>query len=181
MSGSISTYLDALKTKLTEVFAERVDTIDYLLVVDSNKKLDTPAILLEVESIDEGIDAGDEKTPLSLKVSAFCILSKETTHDACHAEVEIINFAAEVIATIRNQRWGLTGIGKPTAITSQPALFNPGKEGDEVWQVSWEQSMDVGTSIWAPSGTTPSTVFLGRSPDVGTGHEDDYEQIFPPP
>lgn len=182
MTGFASTYLAAVKQKLIERYqpeegTKLVDTVDYLFPVDEDKRLDTPALLIEVESLDEGIDAGDETAPFVVRVALHCVLSHETEN----YQIEIINFAADVAKYVRNQRWGLTGVGKPVAINSAPALFNPGREGDVAWTVSFEQSRDYGDSAWAPDPDldVPGEVFVGHSPKVGIDHVNDYTKVFP--
>lgn len=179
MSADISTYLDKVKAAITAHFGDLVDTVEHeAIATDSSRKINTPAILIGVSQIDEGIDPGTEETPIVLQVSLFCVLSSETPK----ADVEIMNFAAAVLAMVRNNRWAITsGIGKPQRVSAQPALFSPVKEGLPCWEVSFEQALDYGDSVWAPDPdfVEPTEVYLGHDPLIGTPNEPHYRRVVP--
>lgn len=151
----------------------RVETIDAYRSDAHDKEINTPALLIELELIDEGRDAGDGRDALRCSFTAHCILSNLTPN----VEIEVRNFAATVFRLIKGNRFGLGELADdPEGITAGPGEFKPGAEGYESWYVNWEQNVYLGDSMWE-GGIMPHIVKLGWSPDVGTGHADDYEQV----
>jgi len=92
--------------------------------------------------------------------------------------------AAELDETAADHRWG--DIGDPLGI--QAANLFRGEIDQEnlaLWGVRWTQQFcarpaDFSIPLPEPAGI-PHTVLSGRAPDVGPGHEDDYETVAQPP
>lgn len=138
------------------------------------KPLVTPALLLEIESIDPGEDDGTERQPLRLTFVAHCVLSFRTADQ----QLELREMAADVMAHCRYNRWGYPGaVRQPEAITAQPGEFQPGLAGFDSWMVRWEQVVHVGPDTWAGSGILPSEVWFSWVPAIGTAHVDDYQPL----
>jgi hypothetical protein len=133
----------------------------------------TPAILLELESIAPGEDDGTDRQALLLTFSAHCVLSQRTEA----MQLELREFAADLLSHLRHQRWGLAGaLQEPTALAAAAGEFSPGLEGFDSWRATWEQTVYVGASVWA-GGVAPTAVWLGQAPLIGAAHEDDYVLI----
>lgn len=50
-------------------------------------------------------------------------------------------------------------------------------ENYEVWRVEYTQAMTFGPSVWTDDGVTPTQVYAGFSPDIGSGNENDYTEL----
>lgn len=128
--------LDTHKT----AFSGRVGNIDAWRAGVDPEGIDTPALLLEVEDGREWDGANqphDGKTALNLRWTMHCLLSLQTDS----VETEIIEFASEVFRLVRRNKWGIKRIQIPQNIEMMPGQFEPGKNGYECWDVTWEQVM----------------------------------------
>ena len=169
---------DAIIADLTERYADRVYTIaayDPFPEKNGAERLPitTPALLLDVESIDEGEEDGTDRQPLRLTITLHCILSFRTSD----TQLELREFAADVAARVRHNRWGLNAaVDHPQAINAQPGEFVPEQAGYDSWRVTWEQQVYVGVNIWA-GGQLPEEIYLGIAPKIGPEHVDDYFRV----
>nr|VFJ67599.1 MAG: hypothetical protein BECKFW1821B_GA0114236_11329 [Candidatus Kentron sp. FW] len=55
-----------------------------------------------------------------------------------------------------------------------PGEFKLGQEGYDSWYATWEQTVYLGESVWNLEGVIPEKIYLGRSPEIGAAHEQDY-------
>lgn len=185
MSGEVLDNLrqlhEAILADLREHYLDRVQTIeayDPFPDADGQERapLVTPALLIELDGIDPGEDDGTDRHPLRLSFVAHCVLSFRTAQ----MQLELREFASDVLQHVRHNRWGLYGaVQEPSALSAQAGEFQPGLQGFDSWQARWEQVVYVGLGAWAPEGTTPTTVYLGFAPHIGTAHEPEYIQVYP--
>ena len=81
-------------------------------------------------------------------------------------------------------RWG--DIGDPREVRAANLYsVRIGKKPAAMWAVTWAQQFralpqDFDIELPAPAGI-PDTVLSGRAPEIGPGHEGDYEQAVPGP
>lgn len=47
----------------------------------------------------------------------------------------------------------------------------------QMWEVKWRQTIRLGDPDWQPEGVMPTELYVGESPNIGIGHEDDYVLI----
>ena len=177
---TVPSFHAAIKATIAAHFGANVNTVEWYEQGDEAsgqpKPIKTPAIILEVESFSPGDDVGDGRTPLDCQITANCILGRSTPD----LQIQTSNFAAQFLSNARNNKWGLARDASfPSSFTAGPGKFDPEKNGYESWFVSWDQTFYLGDSVWAPSGIVPSTVYLGQSPLIGTGNEDQYIQVAP--
>ena len=75
-------------------------------------------------------------------------------------------------------RWGLTGVGPAEQLRSQNLYSGTiDKQGAALWVVTWRQILRLKPLIAAEDCPIPSEVYLGRDPEIGAGHEPDYERV----
>lgn len=75
-------------------------------------------------------------------------------------------------------RWGLRGIGPAEQVRSQNLYSaSTDKVGASLWAVTWRQKLRLEPLIEAEDCPIPSEIYLGRDPDIGTGHESDYRRV----
>jgi hypothetical protein len=136
----------------------------------------TPAVILEIESAEEGDDIGDDRAPLLMHITAYCILGQQTDN----LQMEVRNFASQLFALIRKNKWTLGhSVSFPGGITLGPGKFDPEKNGYESWFVSWDQTIYLGDNVWDSTGIPPQEVWLGLSPEIGLAFVDKYTRIVP--
>lgn len=170
---------DAILADLREHYLDRVQTIaayDPFPEADDQARqpLTTPALLLDLEAIDPGEEDGTDRQALRLTWAAHCVLSFRTAQ----LQVELREFAADLLGHIRYNRWGLApAVAPPTALSAQPGEFVPGLAGYDTWLARWEQQVYVGADVWSAAGIAPTEVWFSTVPDIGTAHVGDYERI----
>jgi hypothetical protein len=168
----------AMVQDFTDTYAERVLTVaayDPFPDVEGQERvpLITPALLLELVEILPGPDDGTGRTPLRLSLGAHCILSFRTAQ----MQIELREFAADVLAQVRYNRWGYPqAVREPEDLSARPGEFRPQQAGFDSWLVSWEQTVFVGPDVWA-GGIAPSEVWLGIAPRIGSAYVDDYFRV----
>lgn len=174
MSVTLNDLHNAIVATTQAAFGSVVETVAAYSPLQADP-INTPAVLIEMDSADEGEDCGDGRVPLKCQFLAHCILSTKTPN----VQVEVRAFAAQMFQVVRHNNWGLTGnVTRPASLSMLPGEFRPGNHGYESWIVAWEQTLYLGDSVWT-GGVRPETVYLGITPNIGAGHEGDYVQIAP--
>lgn len=177
MAAEISGYYVALQALLQEDFAGRVITVgDYDACDDG--KIASPALLIDIESMSLGSDVGDGRLPINLHVVVHCILGIQTPD----VQRQVRDMAAEVMTLLRFKKLDAAGLvaAFPQIDEALPGDFRAGKHGYESQQVRFTHAVYIGPSVWAPSGITPTDVYLGIEPRVGIPNEPEYEEITGP-
>ena len=139
--------------------------------------LPLPAIILDLSEFDPDadIDPGTEQLAVNARFEAEIIFGFRTPN----VKREIRKFAAAFAAWLRLRHW--TGVRTgPAYVTSIcRSDFNPELDQYEVWCVEWSQPIHLGNTVWTNDGSVPQEVFAGFSPDIGSGHEPDYDKVTP--
>ncbi|MCX4025169.1 hypothetical protein [Spartinivicinus marinus] len=151
--------------------------IDRIQVYSPSQSIESPAIYLGSHELTVEKQQWDGRHLLHSEWFALCVLSIQTPN----VDIEIRQFATEIMLVLNNHdknRWSLADqVSEPKMIQSRPAIFNPDADGYEAWEVSWQQSLYIGDSIWLDEGTPPTTVLCSDAPEIGIPHEDDYRVI----
>lgn len=157
---------EAMKTAFTTAFAScHVGLYDR-----PGDKIQTPAILLEIEDIlsDDPDDIGTEQIAVTLNCNAYVV------HDYKAGNKKAVRkLAAAVMAYTRGRRWGQP-VGAANVGSAQPDRI-PGKEDDyEVMRVEFAHEALLGTDVFAGNGVLPAELYLGFAPEIGPEHVEDY-------
>jgi len=170
---------DAMLVDLRAHYLGRVQTIeafDPFPDIEGQDRLPlvTPALLLEIDSIDPGVEDGTERQALNLSFLVHCVLSFRTEQ----IQLELREFAADLLNHVRYNRWGFpAAVEIPTALGAQPAEFVPGLMGFDTWIARWEQVVFIGSDSWSAAGIPTAEVWFGIAPEIGTAHVSDYWRI----
>lgn len=173
MTQTITEFVDAIITAASDRFSGRVETFGDYDEFEQGR-INTPAILLDVEALTEGVDDGDDRIPVTCRISAFCMLSLTTPK----VKLETRQFAAEFMSLVRRNKFGLgRDVDHPENIEARPGPFQSGNQGYDSFEVSWDQTIFLGESVWDASGVPVTEIFVGYAPDIGIGHEPDYARL----
>lgn len=143
-----------------------------------------PACLLEMSEMEPSPedDPGTEQLAVNARFEARLIISFREPR----AKLEIRRLAAAFAAWLRLKRWPhptLPGKSLPTApaqvIAIMPDDFGPELDRYEVWRVEWLQPLHLGDTVWKDEGVVPGAPLYSWAPDIGTGHENDYQDAIP--
>ena len=171
MSTSLKYFHDAILQVVADHFNDKVHVLAY---PEELSQVKTPAVLLEMESGEEGQDLGDDRTALRCQFALHCVLGFKTEDIG----LAVRDFSSQVFVLLKDNQFGLgRDVSRPENINISPGEFKPGAAGYESWCVTWEQTIFLGSSAWDDTGVVPETVMLGIAPDIGFGHEPDYEDI----
>lgn len=179
---------DAIVADIKAQFPQLV-TVEFYR--EDRKDLPKPACLLELselEAIPED-DPGTEQLAVMAKFEAELVITFRTPQ----AKQSIRVLAAAFSAWLRMRRW--TNPADPTKKlpTGEAQVIGAyqddfavmGRQRDqelpqfEIWRVEWQQRIHLGNTIWTDEGSTPSQVFVSSPPDIGTGNEGKYDQVYP--
>lgn len=92
---------------------------------------------------------------------------------------DVLPWTEAVARAIAGQRWGLTDCSSAVISRVENRYSIPGDDrGVEIHSITWRQPLRLGAAP-LDTGEVPTTVYLGQVPEIGIGHEDDYEQVAP--
>lgn len=101
---------------------------------DSSEGVTTPAVLLDMESFEEGSARVDDPLAWRVRWSFFCLLSNETPDP----EIAAREFALTIAGIIRTVKHPFDNVGEHQSVDASPAAMKPGVAGYQCWVVSFE-------------------------------------------
>ena len=146
--------LSDMHDAITSALQTALPVLETVRAYGVGDSMNTPAALLELETVEEGEDDGSGRIPLRCTWTIHCILSHRTPK----VEREVRDFATQVFGIVRRNRWGLP-TEYPEVLQCGPGEFQPGQEGYESWYVTWEQPFFAGEDVWTGDGIQPDTVY----------------------
>lgn len=141
------------------------------------EKIQTPAILLEIEDIQAGDpdDMGTEQMPVRVNFNAYCVLPYQTGN-----KMALRSMAAALMFYIRGKRWGQP-VSAADVSGASPDSLSGEASAYEVMRVEFSHEAILGSDVWEGVGFTPTEVYLGEVPNIGQDHVDDYNLIASSP
>lgn len=139
---------------------------------DDRTGMPLPACLLDMTSFDAApeVDPGTGQLPVMLQFKAELRIALSTP--ALQLSVRVL--AAAFAAFLHEKRWPGGMSGPAQAIRAYKDEARPLPAQDEAWCVEWRQVAHLGQGAWHDEGVTPTTVYLGFTPEIGLGKEDHY-------
>lgn len=169
---------DAIKAQIAAKFPQ-FETVDYYRDDTEDLNADElPACFFELIEMDDAsdVDPGTEQWATSTRWEARFILGYKTPAVRMEARLAASQFALWLRQLIR---WEGQKGGPIEIVGCYPDDFSPHLDRFDIWRCEWTQILHIGPSVWTNEGTTPTAVFLGASPDIGTGNEEKYTQVAP--
>jgi hypothetical protein len=118
-------------------------------------------------------DPGTGERDVELVLASFVV----TRGQADAAAAAALEFAEALVLLVGEERWGRPGVQPATRISADNLFAASGTSGAALWAVSWRQVIRIGESVWAETENPIKEFYAGRAPDIGAGHEDDYELV----
>lgn len=121
-------------------------------------------------------DEHNGQTRLNLEIQLLVVVSRATKN----YQHMVRNFAAELSCLVSGSSFGMP---YPPAqlVGAQPYTLDKALDGYAAWGVNYQHQVDLGQNLFEFNGYTPRNVWVGVSPDIGSGHQDDYQQMIPEP
>lgn len=139
------------------------------------KSLPVPAVLIaltELEADQDAPDPGTGQLAVMARFEAVAVVGFRTTN----AKLEVRKLAAALAHFALRNRWGCP-VGPAEIIGCYQDDFYPELDQYECWRIEWRQIVHIGSSVWIDNGTPPTNPVYSWAPDIGIGHEADYEPI----
>ncbi|MBF0445090.1 MAG: hypothetical protein HQL68_05830 [Magnetococcales bacterium] len=134
----------------------------------------TPAIRVALLGIPKTDSDGAGRPYATLKLVAYIITANTRE---LSSEVAAINLVEALTVHLHDQNWGQINLGIPTNTHAQNLFSSSiGNTRVALWGVSWEQDIYLQSSV-DEEGVLPQAVYLGIDPEIGSGHEDDYDEV----
>ncbi|NBF04728.1 hypothetical protein GV819_20810 [Pseudomonas sp. Fl5BN2] len=130
-----------------------------------------PAIYLAIIGLDQGPDPGDGRSCMRATFEARALVDPSLAQAPLQAAI----LAAQLIELLRCQHWALDFVEGATAVSAKPAGTSAEPVQSAEWIVQWQQLIYLGQEQWPWPNQPPGTLVLGFSPDIGPGHEADYQ------
>jgi len=137
----------------------------------AQRSLRVPAVYLEIDSIEPLQEAGDSRLLADLRWQARVLVDPNQPR----ADLLVRALAARVAVALHEIRRPIPGHGHIRLATASDDAFRPEIDGYKVWVV--EFNIELALGALEPPGITPSEIHVGIDPKIGTGHENDYEQV----
>lgn len=183
MNTQIVALYDSYEQRLQESYVNNGGSVKYVGPYDafSNNQIKSPGIFFDIEELVEGPPTGDDRIVLVASCALHCVIG---LGDVTSEKAQILarSLAADLIAFLRFTPVVLPNItaGLPSDIDARPGDFKLGQDGYESWVVEFDQKLYI--QLAEDEQLTPiDTVCLGRAPEIGEDHVDDYVQIVPDP
>lgn len=138
----------------------------------------TPAVRLACLGLASVGDSGDERSEPVLQLAAMVVTRDGAGMPRGKSARNLVDC---LVSRVPRERWGLTGVG-PAGNLRADNLYSGkiDKFGVALWAVLWRQTLrlpEAGDSEDCPP--VPTELYLGESPEIGTGHESDYHRVLP--
>lgn len=176
MSVTLDAYHDAVKNWL-ESNKDLAWLKEVLLYPEIEETLATPTALFAItgwERSDE--DDGSGKLFIDLNCELMVVFSAEIEKP----EQTIRNAVMALSLYIDKCRFGLP-IRAATFLSAQPDALLLELDEYPTWSLQFVQTLEIGKVsdvLNAEVFNKPSKVMLGTAPNIGKGHEDDYETVY---
>lgn len=106
---------------------------------DETEGVATPAVLMDMESFEEGSIPLDNPLCWRLRWSFFCLLSNQTPN----AEIAAREFAMAIAGIVKTHKHAFDNVGEHQQVDALPAAMKPGTSGYQCWVVSFEHDFYV--------------------------------------
>ncbi len=157
----------------------------------TQKKMPTPAILLELTQFEPAEDMGTGQLHGICRFEAHCITRALQNPDSA---VDVRTLAIALAGYIHHTRWGtrqaqsidpyaetdVLPVGPARILGCFPDAWYPDMDQHDVWRVEWEQAVYLGDSAWVTSGQIPTAIYVNENV---VPYPEDYlppSTIFPP-
>ena len=169
----MASYHDAILSALREiewvVYAD-----DYPEVVT---QLETPAVYLSIAGW-EKTDGSDGQLRVEFEHDLFVVVDRSATNEITKPQVYIRTAAADLSQWIEGKTFGLEGLEPAQLDRVGPDDFDLALDDYIVWRVSFTQVAAMGEDPFESKAGPLKKVFLGKAPNIGSAHVDDYRLIY---
>jgi hypothetical protein len=135
----------------------------------------SPTLLISIGSIGESESVGDGTELLPLTVVVYVMTKDQPRLSRFEAALNLVESLHE---RVNDNNFDFDGARTAKNIAAKN-LFSGDIERQKValWAVRWTQNVLVGESLFDDDGVVPTDLYVGITPDIGPGHEQDYVKV----
>lgn len=116
---------------------------------------------------------------IELELDFFVVCDQLKTRENPEPEIYARSAAMDLSIWLQGNTFGQTDVEALEFVDCNRDAFDPEMDDYVVFRLTATQKIVVGEDPYAPSGNAPLTeVWLGRVPEVGRAHIDDYQLIY---
>ncbi|HHA1257599.1 hypothetical protein [Enterobacter asburiae] len=136
----------------------------------------TPAVYFSINGWEQG--GGNEgQLNVNLSCDLFVVVDAAGA-GISRPEIFLRTAAADITQWIDGQQFGLTHLDPAVFIDAARDEFDPRMDDYLVWRISFTQSAAFGADPFAQLNSPLKAAWLGKAPDIGRAHVDDYQLIY---
>lgn len=145
---------------------------------EEKTQIPTTAVFFSIANWQPGECATSGQTSIDMECELYVVCDRSATIDISRPAVFAQSCAADLTQWIDGHQFGLKGL-KPAVFTgAEPDEFDPHMDDYVVWRVTFTQSAAMGADPFESLAPPMNSVWLGKSPDIGSAHVDDYRLIY---
>jgi hypothetical protein len=136
----------------------------------------TPAVYFTVNGWEQ---SGGNEGQLTVELSCDLFVVVDSAGEGIsQPAVFLRTAAADITQWIDGRQFGLTQTDPAVFTSAERDEFDPRMDDYLVWRISFTQSAAFGADPFARSGSPLRAAWLGKAPDIGQQHVDDYQLIY---
>lgn len=144
---------------------------------DDRTPLDTPALYFSVDSWSRA-NKGTDQLHVDMDCSIWVVVSRSLVCAFDSPELYARALAADISQLVENHNFGLEL--EPAVFQSATMdTFDRGLVDYYVWRISYGQELPIGKDPHDFHRPPLTQIYVSKAPDIGAGHEDDYDPMFP--
>ncbi|MBF0035817.1 hypothetical protein HAX39_25035 [Citrobacter freundii] len=149
---------------------------------DDKTPLDTPSIYFSVDSWSRA-NRGTDQLHIDMDCSIWVVVSRSlvcSEHNPLFDSPELYtrSLAADISQLVEGHNFGLE-IEPATFQSATMDNFDRGLIDYYVWRISYGQTLPIGRDLHDFYRPPLKQIYVSKAPDIGIGHEDDYDPMFP--
>ena len=143
---------------LNNAIVEGLQTIEGVQTVSTmatrKDRITLPAIIIELDEVEPGKDAGTGELGLLTHWQARIITNERSGESAAWGILQA------ALLWLFNFNWPELNIGRPIIKSAAPDHFTPEFQGHRIWLIEWANELRIGENVWDGEGVTPEVVNL---------------------
>lgn len=174
MSIHLTDYHDAVKKHILEKTKWLRSFTEY---PETSTALQTPCAFFQIEDFER---AETQRMNGTLAVDLSCEIIVVLGIDDPSNQLEVRNAAMSLAMQVDGSRFGLA-CDEARFVSAAPDALHEELDGYAAWSIRFSHRIEVGKDEYKPDfdDVIPHTVHVGFAPEIGAGHEEEYEQIIP--
>ncbi|WP_371330639.1 hypothetical protein [Klebsiella quasipneumoniae] len=145
-----------------------------------DKDWQTPALLVSVPGWDMAEGGGEGRLTVELSIELYVVFDRIPTEGKMtEAELFVRSAAADISQWGHGNVFGLPSVDPAVFVRAERDVFSPELDDYLVFRVELTQKARLGPDPFARGEGMPlQSVWLGKAPDIGYAHVNDYRLIY---